>query len=283
MSGWLGRNLLTSLALDVFAVLRLPAHPAYRPWRLLIIALALATLLPVEARAQINIERLRTQDEGLSASADVAFAFRSGNSDLFDVSVGGQVNHRNDKRFILGIARVRYGESNGTTYNSSAFAHLRLTQWFGTLGAGELFGQLENDRFTLLQLRSLIGSGIRLRLAETGQVSAFLGSAAMYEIEDLDADKVTVHPSRSRVVRWSNYLSFSWKISESASFSTTVYAQPQVDAFSDVRLLQDAALNFDITESVSFRVVFRQRFDNRPPDDIERHDAFVENGIRVRF
>ena len=250
---------------------------------LAVLVIAVAALYPADSSAQINIERLRTQDEGLSANADLAFAFRSGNSDLYDVSLGGQINHRNDNRFILGIARIRYGESDGTTYNSSAFAHLRYTQWFGALVAGELFGQLENDRFTLLQLRTLIGSGIRLRLAETDNVSAFLGSAAMYEIEDLDASKVTVHPSSSRVVRWSNYLSFSWKISESASFSTTVYAQPQVDAFSDVRLLQDAALSFDITESVSFRVVFRQRFDNHPPDDIDRHDAFLENGIRVRF
>ncbi len=245
--------------------------------------LTLFASLPEQAAGQINIERLRTQEEGFSIGADVALAFRSGNSDLYDVSAGTQLNHRSDNRFILGIARVRYGESNGTTYNSSAFAHLRLTQWFGSTIAGELFAQLENDRFTLLQLRTLIGSGVRLRIADTERVSAYLGTAAMFEIEDLDADKVTVHPSSSRVIRWSNYLSFSWQISKSASFSTTVYAQPQVDAFSDVRLLQDAALDLAITESISFRVVFRQRFDNRPPDDIERHDAFLENGIRIRF
>ncbi|NNE48441.1 MAG: DUF481 domain-containing protein [Rhodothermales bacterium] len=65
--------------------------------------------------------------------------------------------------------------------------------------------------------------------------------------------------------------------------SSTVYAQPRVDRFSDVRLLHDAAFEVGITEAVSLRVALRQRFDNGPPDNLEKHDLFVENGIRVRL
>ncbi|MDX1739808.1 MAG: DUF481 domain-containing protein [Rhodothermales bacterium] len=245
----------------------------------------LITLLFVVSpvRAQVNIEQHRPRDEGTSVSLDASTSFRSGNSDLFDVSAGGQVNHRSGAHTVLALARVRYGKNDGNTYASSSFGHVRYTRWFVPRIAGEAFAQLERDRFTLLQVRSLLGVGGRVEVAHASHLYLYYGSSVMLELENLDESKVSIHPASSESVRWSNYVSLRWEISDRAAISTTVYAQPRVDDFEDIRLLQDAALQIDITSAVAFRFVLRQRFDNRPPDNIEDHDLFFENGIRVRL
>jgi putative salt-induced outer membrane protein YdiY len=237
----------------------------------------------MSAAAQINIEQHRPRDTGTSASLDASASLRSGNSDLFDVSSGGQVSHRSGAHTVLALARIRYGKNDGSTYASASFGHARYTRWFAPRVAGEVFAQLERDRFTLLQVRSLIGTGARLQIAGASRVSLYFGSALMLELENLDESRVTVHPASSESLRWSNYVSFLWEITDRSALSTTMYAQPRIDDFNDVRLLQDAALEVDITRVVSLRLVLRQRFDNRPPDGVEKHDVFLENGIRLRL
>jgi hypothetical protein len=235
------------------------------------------------AAAQVNIERHRPTDEGTSSTLDASVSIRSGNSDLYDVSGSGQVNHWSGASMVLAVARVRYGKNDGNTYSSSSFGHIRLTHWFTTDVAAEVFGQLERDRFTLLQVRTLLGAGSRLRMAGSDRFSMYYGSSLMLELENLDESKVLLHPTSTETFRWSNYVSLRWEITEHTSFSSTAYAQPRLTDFEDLRLLHDAALEVGITSVVSLRVVLRQRLDGRPPDGIDRYDIFLENGLRVRL
>ena len=258
------------------------ARPSPTAARYLYLLVLLFTI-PATSTAQVNIEQHRPRADGTSVILDASTALRSGNADLFDISAGGQVNHRSGKHTILALTRVRYGKNDGTTFASASFGHLRYTRWFLPRLAGEAFAQLERDRFTLLQVRSLFGTGARLQVADASNLQVYYGSSFMFELENLDEAKVEVHPASSEIFRWSHYLSVRWQITERSAVSTTVYAQPRLDDFSDVRLLQDAALEVGITNAVSLRITLRQRFDNRPPDNLEKHDLFVENGIRVRI
>ncbi len=262
---------------------RHPGTPRVRILSLCLSGVTLSLLLTTKSAGQINIEQHRPREEGTSVALDASTALRSGNSDLFDISLGGQVNHRSGDHTTLALARVRYGKNDGTTYSSSAFGHLRYTRWFIPRAAGEAFFQLERDRFTLLQVRSLLGVGGRLQVAHASDVYLYMGSALMLELEQLDKSKVSVHPATSESIRWSNYLSLRWEITPRTTISSTLYVQPRLDDFEDIRLLHDAAIEVGISSKVSLRVVLRQRFDNRPPDNVEDHDLFVENGIRVRL
>lgn len=245
--------------------------------------LACVLFLVPAASAQVNIEQHRPREQGTSLVVDVAASLRSGNSDLYDVTAGGQLHHRSGVHSILAIARVRYGENDDRQFANSSFGHLRYTRWITGRFAGEAFAQLERDRFTLLQVRSLLGAGGRLRFLDKENVEMFYGSSFMLELERLDASKVLNHPARSEAVRWSNYASVRWTINERSSLSSTVYIQPRLGDFADFRLLHDAMLEVGVTERVSLRVALRQRLDNRPPDNLEDHDIFVENGVRVRL
>ncbi len=251
--------------------------------RHLAFTLAVGLLIPPGARAQVNIEQHRPGAPGTALTVDASVSLRSGNSDLFDVSGGARLVHQHDKRTWLALARVRYGENNGREYANSSFGHLRFTRWLSPTLAAETFTQLERDDFTLLQLRFLAGAGGRVRIAQDEHLSFFYGSALMLELENLDESRVVDHPAATESVRWSNYVSFRWDITPRSSLSSTAYVQPRVNNFDDVRVLHDGALEAGITDTVSIRMVIRQRFDNGPPDNLEKYDLVLENGIRLRL
>ena len=94
---------------------------------------------------------------------------------------------------------------------------------------------------------------------------------------------MTEHPEVVHVARWSNYLNVRLDLSETVTFNHTVYVQPRLDDFDDVRVLNEAALALDITEHVTFRTTFNLRYDSRPPDEIEALDVAVRNGLAVAF
>ena len=130
--------------------------------RLALLILVLAA--PPCAQAQINIEKLRSFDvDGLAASINGDFALLSGNSEAVNVGGGLRVDYRTGKHYAFIIGSARYGESRKQRYQERFFTHLRYNYDLTTRLVGEIFGQVEHDAFTLLQVRLLAGSGVRIR------------------------------------------------------------------------------------------------------------------------
>lgn len=105
----------------------------------------------------------------------------------------------------------------------------------------------------------------------------------MYEFEDLDANEVKNHPATVNVVRWSNYLNVRLTLTESTNFINTVYVQPRVDAFGDVRVLDEAVLAVALTKHLTFTAGVNLRHDSRPPGDVKKTDLSMRNGLTVSF
>ena len=129
----------------------------------------------------------------------------------------------------------------------------------------------------------LVGSGPRFRYVDTGTIGLFQGTTLMYERENLDAGEVIGHPSDQSVMRWSNYLNVRIKLSDQTSFVTTLYVQPRLGAFSDIRVLHDASVAVAITEHLTFSTTLNLYYDSRPPDNVEDLDLEFRNGIQVSF
>jgi hypothetical protein len=70
-------------------------------------------------------------------------------------------------------------------------------------------------------------------------------------------------------------------LSDTVSFINTVYLQPRLDDFGDTRILDDAALAFQITEGLTFSTAFNLRYDSRPPDGIGDLDLSLRNAISL--
>lgn len=234
------------------------------------------------ARAQVNIEKLRVfTGDGAQLTFDGDVVLQSGNAELYEVGLGTRLDVRRAEHYAFLIGSVRYGERGEKAFKNRAFAHLRYTHTFSDPVRGEAFTQVEHDGFTLLNLRSLVGLGLRLRYYEAESFSLYQGTALMPEHEELQADRVEVHPASTTTLRWSNYLNIRLAVSDAVSFSNTFYFQPRLDDFGDTRILDDAVLAFKITEGLTFSTAFNLRYDSRPPDGIGAFDLSLRNAISL--
>ena len=237
-------------------------------------------------RAQINVEKLRSFDvDGVALSLRGDLTLLSGNSEAVGLGGGGRFDFRSGTHYTFLVGHVRYGESRGKKYQEHWFGHVRYNYDLRPWLVGEVFGQAERDAFTLLQVRLLGGSGLRARYIRKreGRIGLFQGTSLMYEFEDLDAAKAGDHPATVNVWRWSNYLNLRLILSETTHLIQTLYVQPRLDAFSDLRILDEATLAFALTKHLIFRTTFNLRYDSRPPGDVKSLDLALRNGLTVTF
>ncbi len=253
--------------------------------RVLILALAVAgAAWPAAARAQINTETMRAFDvDGFATTLGGDLLLESGNSDLFEIGLNARFDYRRDRHYTFLRSELRYGEEGDATFKNRAFGHLRYNHRIRPWLVGEAFTQVQQDGFKLLQLRTLVGGGVRFRYLENERVGVFQGTTPMYEYENLDAGKAVGHPARSSSVRWSNYVNVRLPLTDNTSFFGTVYVQPRLDDFGDVRVLHDATLAVALTRHLTLRTTFNLSYDSRPPQNIEALDLSLRNGIEVRF
>lgn len=252
----------------------------------LLVGLMLAGVL--QARAQINTEKERWFEEGTRGILGGDLTLLSGNTEA--ISIGGRVrlDVRQGKQYAFLVGHARYGESRQQRYQESYFSHARYNYDLTRRFVGEGFAQVERNAFTLLQLRALLGGGLRFRYAPTyprdqQRIGLFQGTALMYEFENLDAAEAGDHPATVNGARWSNYVNLRFRLNDRTSLIHTVYVQAHLDDFADVRFLDEASLVLGITRHVRFDLTFNLRYDSRPPGDVKSTDLALRNGMTVTF
>jgi hypothetical protein len=241
----------------------------------------------VEAAAQVNTEVLRdlSVDEW-RASVGGDLALEAGNVDLVEVGAHARFDVRREAAYAFFVGQVRYGVQNETTFKNRSFAHARLSRDLGACPAGvclvgEAFAQLQHDAFTLLQLRTLVGAGLRARLAHRPALGVYLGLTPMLEIENLDAARVERHPAHLTTARGSSYLSLHLAVTDLVTLRQTLYVQPRLDAPGDLRVLEQARLEVQLTRALALVTSLNVHVDRRPPDGVEPLDLALRNGLRI--
>ncbi len=250
------------------------------------IAALLFTLLflPIDSLAQVNIEKTRVEDpEGLSFTLSSSVALRAGNQERFDIGTSARLDYKVEKNHIFLLGNLGYGKSGNQTYKNRSFAHLRFNHEVSRLVTTELFGQVENDEFTLLQIRVLAGVGVRIPYIATENIAIYQGTSFMFEHEELDPNRVIIHPASITANRWNNYINIRLKLTDSVSLFNTGYVQPRFDDFEDFRLLLDTILEISFNAHLSFTTSLNLRYDSRPPDELESLDLDLRNGFRLSF
>jgi len=253
--------------------------------RLLFVVLCLlAGVGGASATAQVNTERMRALEvEGVRTTLGGNVAVQSGNVDLFEVGATARVDARRTPHYAFLAAETHYGVEDGERFRDRTFGHLRYNYRLRSWLVAEAFTQLERDGFARLQLRTLVGAGLRVQYVDTEVLKVFQGTTPMYEHENLTADGLGDHPETTSTMRWSNYVNARLRITKNVQFSGTVYVQPRVDEVDDVRVLHQAALGVDITKHVCFTAELDLRYDHRPPDTVESLDLTLRNGLTVSF
>lgn len=247
---------------------------------------SLLFLLPTAlVQAQVNTEVMRVgkPEPGFSGLVGANFNVQDGTVDFLEVSGNGQLNYNQGLHSLLLSSTAGYGKTEGDAFARKAFGHMRWTaMWLPRLGS-EVFTQVEYDRFLRQRLRWLVGAGPRVQVIRDETFEAFWGIAYMIEREVLNIPASDPHPEHGTYHRATTYVSLKWVPTKAMSLVQTIYVQPRIDRFSDVRMLEQADLRVAVWSLLSLKTSITVRYDGRPPRGVDKTNLSLTQGFDLTF
>ncbi|MBT4696644.1 MAG: DUF481 domain-containing protein [Alphaproteobacteria bacterium] len=215
-----------------------------------------------------------SRKEGLIGShfqINIGLNGSSGTVDRTNYSLEGRVDVNSDKWQRFGILSYKREEKDNSITSNNTFLHLRGVRKISPLLAIEGFIQLSEKPLQKIKRRELIGAGIRLSPYKLFK----LGLGVFNE----DEERVL---SKSReTVRINSYITNSFNISESASFESTLYIQPDIEDFSELRSYLVLGLRLKISERFSSIITYENTHDSSPPPLTDKSNSFY--GVKFSF
>ncbi len=255
------------------------------PRNTLMAAALLTASFGAPAAAQINIERLRLEDDrqGLIGSVSVAVNFQTGNTEKRrgDGKVRLDLQRPESHSFL--VLNGDFDWTAGANVSNKGLAHVRHIHQPGARVSPEAFGQINYDKARSLDLRALVGAGAQVVLTERDRGRASLGLAYMFEREELDLPPGSTHPGETSHHRVSSFLALSFEPRPGLALASTSYVQPRLDAFSDVRVLSQSQLAVQLLGPLSLDLTLNLAYDADPPDEIESLDVSLRTGVGIQF
>lgn len=244
----------------------------------------LVFLLSGRAGAQVNVEPLRAQigGDGVGARFSASVASYAGNTRGIVFGGSALAGGRSGRHFAYANLTGDYAALNATVSVAKWFLHARYNYAITEAAFGEVFGQLESDRFRSVELRQLVGIGPRFALFQSDDGSLYLGTSYMLEYTRLNSGDEGLARKRT-LHRWNNYLAVNVRPDERILLSSVGYFQPRFDEFSDYHVLSISSVGFKITNRLQSRLDCTVRYESVHPDDVEGADLELKSALELVF
>jgi len=247
--------------------------------------LLLSSIRPVAAI--VNIEDLRVEEPAPGFSGQLAFAAsgQSGNTDKSALSLGTRMQWYRRPATSFIVFNHERGETGGILDTKKSFFHARRIRHVTLESDWEAFGQVEENEFTRLSYRGLLGGGARLHLGGSGEAgfAVIAGLGAFYSREKLDDRAGATDAGTETLWRGNLYLVVKYRLNERVRVLSTTYYQPATNDFEDYRALEQAALQVKLTDRLDLKLSLDIAYDSRPPQLVEKTDTTYRTGIEYSF
>jgi len=242
-------------------------------------------MFSLTATAIVNMDGLHfdSEEETFNVYLDLTASGSSGNSNTTKAALNTQFSWIAEKSINLAILGYQYGESNNDRVVNKSFIHYRYIRKFNNIMDWELFTQLEQNEFTRLSYRALLGLGVRFSVAKSEKHRAFLGAGGFYSKEKTAFTAGLTDDGVEEFTRASFYFLSKYKISSAINFSNALYYQPRLSSLSDYRALLESKFDFKINDSLSFRLSLDVAYDSQPSQTIETTDVSYMTGLTFNF
>lgn len=237
-------------------------------------------LLTSNAFAIVNIENIRVQksEDGFSGQLNFDASLQSGNTNNTRFGFGTRLQWIKGNKTNFLVLNYDYGERSGTRDINKSFLHGRHIVQRNDKMAWEGFGQVEQNQFTRLSFRGLVGAGIRYTLKKKADKKAmYLGLGGFYSTERLDDN------SGENLFRANIYLVVKNALNKNTNIIGTAYYQPSISNFGDFRALAQAAISVAINKELSLKTSLDITHDSQPPASVNSTDISFRTGIEYRF
>ena len=238
------------------------------------------------AHAIVNVEDMRigSPKPGYSGHVDVAISGKSGNTDKAETQLDAHLRWHRERITNLLIASYDYAETSSVRDTNNTFLHARHVRQTSELRAWEWFAQWEENEFARLSFRRLVGTGMRLTLAESPErLSMHLGLGAFYTQQQLEQQPGLSDGGDASFWRANLYFAYKHRLNQQLSLQSTTYYQPKLADGADFRALEQAALTVKMTDRLSLRLALDIIHDSRPPETVEQTDVSYTTGLSYDF
>lgn len=239
------------------------------------------------AHSIVNIENTNIRSDEKTEGSDMKFSFdiSGNNGNTIDLEIGlgirAQWYEATSTHFLL--VNHEYGEDDNVRDTNNTFIHFRNIWNHNDELSWEAFTQLQDDEFTRLKLRALLGGGARLRLSDEDDNTSHLGLGAFREKEKLEFAAATTDNGISYNNRLNLYLTYNKALSNHSKLTNTLYHQPSIDDTADYRTLGQIGLELDITENLSFNISLDFKRDSQPAQLTKKTDTSYTTGFEYAY
>ena len=237
--------------------------------------------------AIVNIENMRVKadekKEGVDTKLSFDFGGKNGNTRKFNAGLGGRIQWYEPEQTRFVLLNYEYGESSSNKDTDKTFLHFRNIWSHDKALAWEAFAQIEQNEFTRLNSRVLLGGGARFKVMQENKQSLNLGLGIFRSKEKLDFSLATTDSGVTYNNRVNLYMVYKYTISNHSRLSNTLYYQPDISDVADYRLFEQFRLQLDVSENLSFNLSLDVVRDSRAPQSIKATDTTYKTGFEYSF
>lgn len=242
----------------------------------------LLLLLGTSGYSQIvNIESKRDHNKkGFSGQVDLSLNFIMNTKQLLQVGDKIRIGYQGSQNYFMLLTDHAFVKSEGEDFVNKGFEHVRFTHAFKDSGrvSLEAFQQGQFNKIQKINLRLLLGTGLRFSVIEQKNYELKFGTGIMAEYEEL------IDLGISRDLLSTSYLSFDAQFTESFGFNSITYMQPKlINDFGNYRLANESYIRLKINKYLSFRIIYSLSHDSRNLEGVRKTNYTVKNTLSLAF
>ena len=146
------------------------------------------------------------------------------------------------------------------------------------------------DHFRRLEFREIVGISPRFHVIEIKPVRLVLALHYIAEFERLSNTVIpntTTYWPDSKLSRFdqrlSAYATISTRLGERLKIAETIYFQPQLTNFTNIRTLSELEFHATVTKLVAIRFSLLSIFDSNPPDGVLSVDSTLKTTVQLNI
>ena len=220
----------------------------------------------------VNMESARKENlSGFHFQANLGLNGSSGTVDRTNYSVESRIDYNSDNWQRFGVFSYKREEKDDSITSNNTFFHLRAVRKVNGLLSLEVFTQLSEKPLQKIKRRELFGAGFRLSPYKSIRLGLGL----------FDENEERILSDTRKTTRLNTYITNDFKISNTATFESTLYVQPDIDDFSELRSFFVTGLRLKISEKFSTIISYENTYDSSPPPNTDKSNSFY--GVKFSF
>ena len=184
------------------------------------------------------------------------------------------------------INNFNYTEVRNTPIVRTGYSHLRVNFNRRRRYSSEAFAQYQYDRGRGLNLRTLTGGGLRVKIINGNRGTFSAGTGLMHEQEEWYIPEGNKQIRTVNFLKSTNYLSTRIKFNEQVELNGIVYYQTGYDGGIEQfrhRISGDANFMVKMTSKLQFKTSFSCNYENLPIIPITPFIYTLTNGVQLNF